>query len=506
MSYNFQKNKSKDNSLKLWELYCQFTSKEIIKNQNNLIAINHFFLSPVKPTYYNLKILNNLESLSIKDILKLKFKFYIGFLKLFLKKIQNFKTKNIEIFNSTRFKNYDYMIVTHLNNKDRLNSPFDPYYGNLLEVLIKNKKKILLVFIPHINLTRLDKQRFKKIKKPYDIYFLSNDFPGSIVNSKIINLFLNERKRLLERSKLFNGFIKNLYIYSAETIISDVNQRNWNYANELYKIIKHCSTKNLITTYEGHSWERLFYYFSKKANSSIRCIGYQHTLLFEYNHSILREISSLFDPDLILASGDTTLKLLNKKLTKKIRIELLGSHKHKINHKNSINISNNILFLPSGEFEEAFNMTNFAINYAKFNPKMNIIIRYHPVIQNKFNNLKEYKNFKKSNTSILRDCKNSRWAVYSSSTAIFEAIQLGCLPIKLNIENLISINDPLWQINSDLKTIIKNKKQLSLFIDNTRYKQKFEKSLNQKYCILNDQINNLSSSLNIKILEKDFKK
>ena len=506
MINTFQKNKTKDNFLELWKLYCQFSSKEILKNKNNLIAINHFFLNPVKPTYYNLKILKNIESFSRNDFFVLKFRFYINILKLFLKKIHFFKTKNIEIYNSFHFRNYDYIMVTHLNNKDRLNSPFDPYYGNLLEVLIKNQKKILIVFIPHIKLTKLDKQSFKKIKKPYDIYFLSTDYPDYIVNSKILNLFLNERKRLLERSKLFNGFLKNLYIYSAETIISEDNQRSWNYANELYKIIKHFSTKNLITTYEGHSWERLFYYFTKKADSNIRCIGYQHTLLFEYNHSVLREISSLYDPDLILASGETTLKLLNKKLSKRIRLELIGSHKHKKNHKNSINTSNDILFLPSGEFEEAFNMTNFAINCAKFNPKLNIIIRYHPIIKNKFNLVKEYKNFKKSNKTIFSDCKNSRWAVYSSSTAIFEAIQLGCLPIKLNIENLISINDPLWQINSDLITKIENKEELSIFINKTKYNKKFEISLNKKYSILNDQINNLRAPLNIKILAKDFVK
>lgn len=506
ISSKFQENKSKDNLFNLWEAYCQFSNKEIMKKNDNLIATNHFFLSPVKPTYYNLKILKDIEFLSKKDILKLKFKFYIDFLKLFLKKIYIFRNKFIENMKFSFIKNYDYVIVSHLNNKDRLNSSFDPYYGNLLENLIKNRKKILLVFIPHIKLNKLEIAKFQKLKKTYDAYFLSEDYSDSTISLKNLNLFLKERERLLEKSKVFNGFLKNLYIYSAETIISKDNQKTWNYSNELHKIIKNSSAKNLITTYEGHSWERLFYYFTKKANPKVRCIGYQHTLLFKYNHSLLREISSLYDPDLILASGKTTLKLLNKKLSKKIRIELLGSHKHNINNKNSINISKNILFLPSGEFEEAFNMTNFAINFAKFNSEINIIIRYHPIIKNKFNRLKEYKNFRHSGSSIMNDCENSRWVVYSSSTAIFEAIQLGCLPIKLNIENLISINDPLWQINSDLITKIENKEELSIFINKTKYHKKFEISLNKKYSILNDQINNLRAPLNIKIIAKDFLK
>ena len=504
IKYKFQEKESKDNLFNLWNIYCKFSDNEIIKKNKNLIAINHYFLNPVKPNYFNLKILKDIEFLSIKDILKLKFRFYVNFLKIFLRHINIFRNRFSINLKLSLIRNYDYVIVTHLNNKDRLTSPFDPYYGNLLEGLIKNRKKVLLVFFPHIHLNKLEIERYKKIKKTYDVYFLSQNYSDGNIKLKDIKLFFNERKRLLEKSKIFNGFLKNLYIYAAETVLSSDNQKNWNYANELYQVIKHSSAKNLITTYEGHSWEGLFYYFTKKASSKVRCIGYQHTLLFEYNHSTLREISSLYDPDLILASGETTLKLLNKKISKRIRIELIGSHKHKINHKDSINISKKILFLPSGEFEEALIMTKFAINYAKFNPKVNITIRYHPIIENKFNHLKESKNFKKSESSIINDCEKSRWALYSSSTAIFEAIQLGCMPIKLNIKNLISINDPLWQIDSELINTVENMNELSLLINGIRDNEKNELSINKKYRLIIEQINNLRSSLNTKIILEDF--
>ena len=42
------------------------------------------------------------------------------------------------------------------------------------------------------------------------------------------------------------------------------------------------------------------------------------------------------------------------------------------NQNKSLNKNKSILFLPSGEFQEADYITNFAINYAKFNPKIKI--------------------------------------------------------------------------------------------------------------------------------------
>ena len=57
---------------------------------------------------------------------------------------------------------------------------------------------------------------------------------------------------------------------------------------KLEDIIKNTKSKNIITTFEGHSWERLFYYFSRKNNPFINCIGFQHTIIFKYQHSLTR--------------------------------------------------------------------------------------------------------------------------------------------------------------------------------------------------------------------------
>ena len=260
------------------------------------------------------------------------------------------------------------------------------------------------------------------------------------------------------------------------------------------------SAKNLITTFEGHSWEKTFFYYARKANKNINCLGYQHSLIFKYNHSVLRKSDYPYNPNYVLASGKSAANIIKKKLQSKTTVKIFGNYKYKkINSKKDFNQSNIILFLPSGEIEEANYMTNFAINFARLYPDLKIIIRYHPIVKNKFNKVKNFKNFTKSSSEIIKDCQNSRWAIYSSSTAIFEAIQYGCIPINFLSKKLICINDPLWQINRKLIYKVQSKNDLLSIIKITT-SGKNDKKMSRKYKLLLNKINDLICKNNKKIL------
>jgi hypothetical protein len=41
----------------------------------------------------------------------------------------------------------------------------------------------------------------------------------------------------------------------------------------------------LVTTYEGHSWERLCFALAKEAKPLVKCIAYQHAPIFKYQHA-----------------------------------------------------------------------------------------------------------------------------------------------------------------------------------------------------------------------------
>ena len=143
---------------------------------------------------------------------------------------------------------------------------------------------------------------------------------------------------------------------------------------------------------------------------------------------------------------------MNKRISKEIFVKTLGSPKS-INLKTKkININNRILFIPSGEEEEAYFFTKFAFNFAKKYPEIMIKIRFHPIL-NKKNFIRTFKkiyNFKISKTKIEYDSKHSRYVIYSTSTAVFESISLGCIPIRLTWNSLNDLSDPLWQLRSKL--------------------------------------------------------
>ncbi len=66
----------------------------------------------------------------------------------------------------------------------------------------------------------------------------------------------------------------------------------------------------LLVTYEGHAWERQAFAAARGVDPDIRCVGYQHTILFPRQHAIRRSLGWPFDPDVILTAGDVTHELL----------------------------------------------------------------------------------------------------------------------------------------------------------------------------------------------------
>ena len=74
------------------------------------------------------------------------------------------------------------------------------------------------------------------------------------------------------------------------------------------------------------------------------------------------------------------------------------------------------------------------------------------------NLLKDLKidNFHISKSKLQYDSKQSRYVIYSTSTAVFESISLGCIPIRLHWNSVNDLSDPLWQLKSKLLQTIEN--------------------------------------------------
>ena len=482
---------------KEWKDYINFTDNVLNEEELSPALLAHPFLHPTKPTFI-IKILTSLKNTNILNKFSIRLKFYYYVISLIKDIFSNFLIHEKNYLKPYE-KQYDYIFISHLNNEERLSSEIDDYYGEIITDLSIDNNKVLLILIPHCNITNSTKKEYFYKKRNFDTYIFNNKNVSSKDKINFLRFTLKTRRIFLKKAKLSKNFKQRLYEYSADTFLSPGYILNILCGIQLKNILKRNKNTKLITTFEGHGWERLFYYHAKLTNNKIKCIGFQHTLFFKFNHSLTREINKSCDPDLILCSGELSKVTLDKKLSNKIKIDLLGSPKFiysKVLKKNKKDI---ILFIPSGEEEEAIFITNFAYNFAIKNKKHEILIRYHPVIAKKFKNKFNYKisNFNISDNKLVEDCQISKWVLYSSSTAIYEAIYEGCIPIRLNCKLIYDLSDPLWQINSKYIFKINSVTQLKKIIKATNNFEYIIKSFRN----LSFLINKLSSKLNLKVLE-----
>ncbi len=494
---------------KEWREYIKFADKCINHNSFNKYTLSNFFLHPIRPFVQINKILMDLNNFSLYYKLGLKIKFFINLFKILF---NFFKVNNEKIFLENKKeiykKNYDVIFVTHLINERQFQSSIDNYFGSLINDTCKKGLSVLLIFKPHIQSNKKEFIKYLKKKKGYDSYLLDENCIGLKEKFKTLISLIKERKKFLSLSRNTFGYSSKLALYTAESFLSKNNFCNFIYGLQIGEIIYNTKSKNIVTTFEGHNWERLFYYFSRKNNPLINCIGFQHTIIFKYQHSVTRLTKKEFDPDYILSSGEISTALFNKKIEKQIKVKTFGSPKTNNPKNKKINTNNKILFLPSGDENETYFFIKFAYDFARKYPDLDISIRFHPIVNFKkfIKRLPKLHNFNISKSDIEYDSKQSRYVIYSTSTAIFESISLGCIPIRLNWDSINDLSDPLWQIKSKLIKYTNSQSKLYQVIDKNKYSIKNEVKLNQLFLKLNQDLEQLRLKSKISVLYNIFKK
>ncbi len=494
---------------KEWKEYIKFTDKYTNFNSVNEFTLSNFFLHPTRPLIQTNRILSNLKNISLLYKIKLRTKFYITLIKTFF---NIFKDNNEKLILDNKKqiykKNYDVIFITHLNNKKQFQSSVDDYFGDLINYISKKGISVLLIFIPHIKSNKKEFINHIKKNKGYDSYLLDEDITSFKEKLKTVISLLKERHKFLELSRNISGFNSNLALYTAESFLSKKNFCNFIYGLQIGDIVKNTKSKNLVTTFEGHGWERLFYYFSKINNPFIKCIGFQHAIIFKYQHSLTRLLRREWNPNFILSSGNISTAFFKKKLSKEIFIKTFGSPKSNNSQNQKINVNNSILFIPSGEAKEADFFTKFAFNFAKEHPELKILIRFHPIIDRKkfIKRFPTIDNFHISKSKIEYDSKQSRYVIYSTSTAVFESISLGCIPIRLNWNSVNDLSDPLWQLKSKLLLTIDSSVDLYKIISKNKYSEKNENQLNNTFLKLNKDLEQIRFKLKKSVLYNILKK
>ena len=401
----------------------------------------------------------------------------------------------------------DIVFVSHLLRKSHYSKENDFYFSDLPQ---KVSKAGFNSFVIMINQTsrKINSDNQKNLKKT--VLPLRLGFYDELQN---LGLLLAEYKALNKEMHLEeNKKKKKVLHFAAIHSLSGSSLASLRIAMQVSGLVKKLGTSTLITTHEGHAWERKVYDAARKAVQNINCIGYTHTPIFENQHAVKRSMIKQYNPDTILISGRAQKKQLeNYGLLKNIEIDILGSVRYIDGQANDaglkimkkINRAKKQFFLvtPEGHKDEMNLLFDFSLKCALAMPECYFIWRLHPLFefhQLKYANLPE--NIILSDQKLDDDLLKSQWLLYRGSSVVIQAVVAGLRPIYFHRANEIKI-DPIYEIENwksevesvqDFKSVVsQEKRHYSDFQQAFNYCKDLNYPINEKILIESIRKNNL---------------
>lgn len=433
----------------LWSKFCTFS--DYLLNSN----IRLYFLSSLHPSRPTQHFLKQLQSSSINLSFHLPLQilaslFYI--LRRFRFVDQNQKSIAIRFYK----ENAECIVFSHFISSTHLHQN-DFYFSPIISELVARGKQVQTIYIsPQKSFSKLLNSQptlnifFPVLSPPTLIPYL--EFLASSLFSLLSCYFSSP-------SKYPNSF----FLVTLKSIFSFSTFYNF-YLHDFIRNLHLPDDCTYFSTFEGHSWERVLFSAFRSFYKSSLGIAYQHTLVFENNYSLLRSSLTHLNPNIILVSGSAQLQTFRKAYS--CPIKLIGTHKYTAPRTPTEVCSAqsqcySILFLPQGLYHETLEHLCLALSIASAYPELSIIFRIHPLISysqlvlqlpRKYFSCFSLPNFSFHFCSLIESLRTSNFAIYSGSTAILEAIQLGIVPIYYSSNTNPSFIDPLWQSSSPVAT------------------------------------------------------
>lgn len=215
--------------------------------------------------------------------------------------------------------------------------------------------------------------------------------------------------------------------------------------------------KAMVVTWEGHAWERLAFHAARSVDARIRCVGYQHTVLFPRSHALSRRLGECYDPNLIVTAGDVNRDMLEAKASLRgIPIVTYGSHRREVETMpRSVDSATRCLVIPEGLEPECIALFDLALEAAAEMPDLHFVLRTHPVLP--FEHLaRRHSRFRSlpANVSVSRtadimiDFASCDWGLYRGSSAIVHAVLAGVRPVYLRTSAEELSIDPLFALRT----------------------------------------------------------
>ena len=369
------------------------------------------------------------------------FDFFLGLGIIFYELVSSlFNQEYYRYINVVNRKPIKVLFLSHFLNSNSI-APFDFYFGN-----IPNQYDSSILKINHTT-------------KSFNI-----DAKDGIVLPRRLNFFgelrlifdvLYESIRLLKISLSKKGLASRVYRRAAFEVISSDTLSTLRLRVLVMKALATMMPKMIITTFEGHAWERIVFSLANEMDDkNITSVGYQHAALFRMQHSIYRSLGAKYDPKVILSAGEIGHNQMIQKSQLTSRIGgVLGSNRAIFQSNFNQNLQKNkILVIPEGIIEDCVDLFSFTLECAKAYPQLKFIWRVHPLINfqdlfSKFNYLgKHPSNVLISEEIFEYDLSRSKFALFRGSTAIISAVANGVIPFYFAKGKEFMVN-PIYEID-----------------------------------------------------------
>jgi hypothetical protein len=355
--------------------------------------------------------------------------------------------------------NADVIIFSHLLNTSQLGAAEDFYFGQLPEALIAQGVNTVVALHDHTGMMCKNEQSSWPAAMALRV-LLPRRLSG-FDELRLWRRLLKESGHLKDSSsQAANVFCARVYKTAAEHAIGPPAMAILRLHTQVQEMVKNLRPTSIVVTYEGHAWERIVFEAARSVNPSIRCVAYQHTILFPRQHAISRGLGPSYDPDIVCTAGHITKQILQR-ISGLLGMPLVtvGTHRQKnlklsFPRKVEAPIVPACLVIPDGTMEECVLILDFVLKSALMVPAVIFIIRMHPVMPFSAVMKRDVRlrslpaNVKISHESFDIDLGRCRWALYRGSSAAILAAAVGLRPLYYRPRGEMLGIDPLYEMQT----------------------------------------------------------
>lgn len=355
----------------------------------------------------------------------------------------------------------DVIFLSHLLNGGQAGSDNDFYFGSLPASLAARGYRVAVVLIDYTGLNP-EKLASRWAKRGVPRVILHHALEPAD-ELQMIARGRREARRLRDQAEKNNDRFSRLVLARAATEARGGAQLHaLRLGEQLHALVGALKPRTLITTFEGHAWERIVYARARDALPGIRCIGYQHAGLLNMQHAAVRRLSARYDPDTIACAGTVARDALRRNpALRGIEVDVIGSVRSLAPAPAPTQDAGQrkaCLVLPEGNVEECRLLFGLSLACARQDSSLQFIWRLHPnmhfddLVQQHPEFAERPANIELSSASLPEDIARSAWTLYRGSTAAIQAAAGGAFPVYLDLAGEIPV-DTLLELDGLRKQV-----------------------------------------------------